>query len=78
VEAAGIEPVDDFDATAEPLCDCENCQQCRAAYALHSECFKSHFLASLDTDLQNVIESWEGVPVAIRAAINALLKGRSN
>jgi hypothetical protein len=34
VEAAGIEPSDDFDATESSICDCENCQQCRAANAL--------------------------------------------
>jgi hypothetical protein len=59
MEAAGIEPGDDFDATKNGLCTCENCRQCRAANALHEECFKSRFLATLDTDLQQMINSCE-------------------
>jgi hypothetical protein len=44
---AGIEPSDDIDATEYTICNCEKCQECRAAYALHRECFKSHYLATL-------------------------------
>jgi hypothetical protein len=51
VEAAGIEPCDDFVVTGEADCSCENCQDCRAAYALHSTCFGLHSLASLGIDL---------------------------
>ena len=74
VEAAGIEPSDDFGATADSPCDCENCQQCRAAYALHFECFKGQFLASLDADLQRVIGEWDRLPEAVRGAVMALAK----
>jgi hypothetical protein len=69
VEAAGIEPSDDFDATSEPLCNCEKCQECRAANALHFECFKSHLLASFDADLQQLIHSWAQLPEAVRAEL---------
>jgi hypothetical protein len=74
LEAAGIEPSDDFDATENGECLCENCQGCRAENALHFECFKSHFLATLDADLQRVIEQWEKTPEAIKTAIIALMK----
>ncbi len=73
VEAAGIEPSDDFDATIDGLCDCENCQQCRAANALHLDCFKSHFLASLDADLQRVIRAWALLPKRAQTAVLALV-----
>jgi hypothetical protein len=73
VEAAGIEPSDDFDATENGICDCENCQQCRAAYALHLECFKGHLMASFDADLQRVIAVWERLDVLARRAISELL-----
>ncbi len=55
LEAAGIEPSGDFDVSRDGPCDCENCQQCRAAYVMHRERFKSHFLASLDCDLQQLM-----------------------
>jgi hypothetical protein len=71
VEAAGIEPSADFAATANSVCDCENCEQCRAAYALHVECFKSHFLASLDGDLQCLVVKWDQLGFAVREAVKA-------
>ena len=71
VEAAGIEPSDNFDATSECQCNCENCQQCRAANALHSGCIKRHLLASFDIDLQCLIERWERLDVSVRQAIAA-------
>jgi hypothetical protein len=76
VEAAGIEPSADFAATDSNVCDCENCEQCRAANALHFECFKSHFLASLDADLQQVTNSWELLNAAARHAIAAQVADR--
>jgi hypothetical protein len=71
VEAAGIEPSDDFDATSEGPCNCENCQQCRAANALHSECVKRHLLASFDIDLQRLIAVWNLLDVEVRGVIVA-------
>jgi hypothetical protein len=58
VEAARIEPSDDFDATEQSECNCEKCQDCRAANALHFKCFESHYLATLVAELQFVIEAW--------------------
>jgi hypothetical protein len=75
VEAAGIEPSADIVATENSICDCENCQQCRAANALHFECFKGQFLASLDPDLQRVISNWTTLPGSMRRAISAFLDG---
>jgi hypothetical protein len=65
----GIEPSADFAITDNSVCDCENCQQCRAARALHFDCFKSQFLASLDIDLQSLIDSWERLDATTRRAI---------
>jgi hypothetical protein len=78
MEAAGIEPADDSDATADSACDCEVCQECRAAYALHFECFKSRLLASFDADLQQLMNGWACLPEAIRAAIIALAESQQH
>src|SRR5262245_14743947 len=74
VEAAGIEPSCDSDATDSSVCDCENCQQCRAANALHFECFKWQFLASLDARLRDLILAWDHTPDARRTAVASLVK----
>jgi hypothetical protein len=71
MEAAGIEPSSDFVTTENSICDCENCQQCRAARALHFECFRSQFLATLDIDLQSLIDGWERLDETTRHAIAA-------
>jgi hypothetical protein len=76
VEAAGIEPGADFDATETRVCDCENCQLCRAAYALHLECFKCRYLATLDKDLQRVIRDWANLKPSVRSAICSLVPTR--
>ena len=73
MEAAGIEPSDDSVATIDRLCDCDNCKQCRAAYALHLECFGGHLVASFDADLQRVIQRWDRLPEADRRAIAAIV-----
>jgi hypothetical protein len=70
-----IEPSDDFDATTSSVCDCENCHQCRAAKALHFDCFKSQFLVSLDADLQCVVAGWGNLAAPFRGAILALVSG---
>lgn len=75
VEAAGIEPAENSDATTYSICTCEKCQERRAANALHLERLKSQLLASFDTDLQRVISQWNELPKAIRRAICALLEG---
>jgi hypothetical protein len=76
VEAAGIEPAFDFDAKADVPCDCENCQQCRAANALHLECLRSQCLALLDADLQSVILAWDGLNDTARRAINTYVQSQ--
>ena len=75
MEAAGIEPSVEIAANDNQPCACENCQQCRAAYALHSECFSRHLLASFDADLQRVIDGWGSLSVSVRSAIEALVGG---
>jgi hypothetical protein len=50
------------------------CEECRAALALHSECFKRQLLASLDADLLAVIARWDSLPGAIRKAMMDLLE----
>lgn len=74
LKAAGIETGTVLDGTIDYDCTCENCQWCRAAYALHEYCFKSRFVASLDVHLQRVVEQWERTPEAIKSAIFALMK----
>jgi hypothetical protein len=69
----GLEPASEFAANVGALCGCENCLQCCAARALHSECFKRHYLASLDSDLQKVINAWERLPVTLREAVSVLV-----
>jgi hypothetical protein len=77
MEAAGIEPSAIFAASERGICYCENCQQCRAARALHFECFKSQLLASLDIDLQNLIDRWERLDATTRHAVAAQI-GQEN
>ena len=70
VEAAGIEPSANSTATKNSVCNCENCQQCRAASALHFECFKSHYLGSFDADLQRLLNSWNQLPASVISAVS--------
>lgn len=78
MEAAGIEPCNDFGATSDSLCDCENCRQCRAANALHLECLKRPWLASVDTDLQRLLGNWDNLSHAVRIAIGNLVDSLVN
>jgi hypothetical protein len=48
-----------------------------AANAMHLECFKSHFLTSLDADLQRVFEGWARLPEEMRRAILALAEANA-
>jgi hypothetical protein len=72
VEAAGIEPSCDSDATDNPPCGCENCHPPCAAPALHFWRPEWLELVSNDTDLQDVVRGWERMPPPIRKAIVAL------
>jgi hypothetical protein len=50
-----------------------NCQQCRAARALHLYRPEWYSLASSDADLQRVIASWNTLPDGVRIAMMALV-----
>jgi hypothetical protein len=71
--ATGIEPAFNSDATDILPCSCVNCQQCRAAPALHFGCPDWLETASHDADLQRVIAAWGDLPEAIRRALLALI-----
>jgi hypothetical protein len=71
---AGIEPNGDFDATGNLPCGCVICEECRAARALRFARSNWPDLASLDVDLQSVHAVWDGLPVAIRNAVLALIR----
>ena len=74
MEAAGIEPAGDFAATGKLPCGCVICEECRAANALHGDCSSCLCMASLDADLQQIVETWSSLPGPIRAAILTLAK----
>jgi hypothetical protein len=73
MEAAGIEPAFNFDGKNEGVCDCVNCEKCRAAPALHSGRPNWLDLSSIDADLQSVVLAWEGISEPIRQGILALV-----
>jgi len=77
VGATGFEPAGDFTTSGILPCGCVIYEECRAARALHADCPGCLGLASLDTDLQRVIAAWGGLPVAIRAAITALIASQN-
>jgi len=51
-----------------------HCETCRAANALQDACSESHCMASLDADLQRIIAASSVLPVAIKAAVVAILE----
>ena len=69
----GIEPALNSDATDILPCSCVNCQQCRAARALHFGCPDWPSVASSDADLQRIIAAWDALPQAIRVAVMAVI-----
>lgn len=73
LEAGGIEPPLDSDATNNQPCGCEFCTDPCAANALHSCGSNCQFMATIDADLQSVIAAWERLPEAIRRAITGLV-----
>jgi hypothetical protein len=72
-EGMGFEPTCNSTATDDGLCRCEFCQGYRAARALYVGSPNCPGLASFDTDLQQVIATWDGLPDAIRKAVTALV-----
>jgi hypothetical protein len=73
MEAAGIEPANDFAVSLNADCVCDFCQGWRAANALQTGGFNCHIVAPDDADLQRVISAWHGLPEAIRRAVLALI-----
>jgi hypothetical protein len=76
VEAAGIEPSNDFAATGLLPCGCVICEECRAALALQSWRPEWLEVAFDDADLQRVVESWDRLPVTMRQAIVSMVSAR--
>ena len=72
-EGKGFEPYGEFAAIADDDCPCDFCQGWRAALALQTDGSDSRNLSSLDTDLQGVVATWEGLPEHIRKTILALV-----
>lgn len=74
MEAAGIEPSSDLAATGKLPCGCVICEECRAALALQN--WRPQWLEVTfdDPDLQRVVESWDALPAAMKAAIMALVR----
>jgi hypothetical protein len=72
MEAAGIEPASDSDATPNPQTVCISCPQCGAAYALHLKDTGWREVAVVDADLQAVLQAWGELPVENRKAILSL------
>jgi len=72
IDRAGIEPACDCGGTNEAVCDCVNCEACRAAPALHSAFSNWLDLSSLDADLLSVVLAWEKISEPIRKAIVTL------
>jgi hypothetical protein len=77
MEAAGIEPAVDFDASGKLDCGCVICEECRAAMALHSDGTDWLDLAMADADLQSVNREWSVLTAPLKAAIRALIRSQS-
>jgi hypothetical protein len=73
---AGIEPARDSDAIVNLSCACGNCEQCRAAPALHFPHSEWLDPASIDADLLTVVLAWEKISGPIRKAIVALAESQ--
>jgi hypothetical protein len=73
MEAGGIEPPRETDATDVCNCVCENLADPCAANALHSCGSNCHNLSLFDAELQLVILAWNRLPMPIRNAIMGLV-----
>jgi hypothetical protein len=76
VGAKGFEPESNPEVSIKHVCTCENCPYPRAANALHSGNSNGHSLATIDPDLQSIIEAWKDLPSHIRMSILTLTKLR--
>jgi hypothetical protein len=77
MEATGIEPAVDFDASRKLDCGCVACEERRTAMALHYGGTDWLDLALADADLQSVIRAWRVLAAPLNAAIRALIGSRS-
>jgi hypothetical protein len=73
-EGTGFETASNSEVNDNTCCIYVNCQKGCAANALHSDFLKSLEVALKDTDLQNILGSWERLPNEIRNAIVVLIK----
>lgn len=76
MEAGGIEPPLESDATDNEPCGCEFCNDPCAANALHSCGPNCPSLAAFDADLQLLIDGWQRLPDVIRRAILGLVRSQ--
>ncbi len=82
MEAAGIEPVSDFDVSENATSTCENCDDPCAARALHFSGTSGQSLSLDDTtghcicaaELELVAHTWPQLPDYVRASILLLVK----
>jgi hypothetical protein len=75
VEAAGIEPAKDYDATVVLPCGWVICEEYCAANALQIKGTEGPCLTNVDPDLQFIAESWTALSVAQKKAIVTLVGG---
>ena len=74
VEAAGIEPAGETDASDSVTNSCENQEPSCAALALQNgdcNCLNS---ASIDADLRELLDSWDCLPVTAKTAVLAIVR----
>ena len=74
MEAAGIEPASENDATDSIACSCENQPTPRAANVLHCSDSNCLIMASIDADLRNIVLAWNGIPENVRQAVVLLIR----
>jgi hypothetical protein len=72
VEAAGIEPAYEIDATNSAASGCENQETPTAANALHGSDSNCLNMALIDADLREVVLAWSGIPASVRQVIVTL------
>ena len=72
MEAAGIEPASDEEATAEAGDVYVECLSCGAADALHFGANDRQPVTAIDARLARICDSWPTLPEHVRMAVEAL------